>query len=252
MASNHLIILPTSPAFSLSKRQVLSLMKESISRLFTQSGQSIGASALASVLPMNIQDRFPLGLTDFIYLQSEGLLSVFSNTTAQKHQFFGTQLSFPPTLKSIHDHWKMIALTRWTIVSKVMSLLFNMLCRFVIAFLPRSNSLSVSLLPLPSTVILEPPCQEYLIVSIFSPIYLPWSNGTGCHFLHFFECWVLSQIFHSPLSLSSRGSLERFYFLPLEWYLLHISVYWYFSYQSWFQLMIHPAWHFTWFTLCVS
>ena len=61
--------------------------------LFTSGGQSIGASASASVLPMNIQGWFPLGLTGLISLQSKGLSRVFSNTTAQKHQFFGAQLS---------------------------------------------------------------------------------------------------------------------------------------------------------------
>ena len=64
-----------------------------MTHLFTSDGQSIGASASASVLPMNIQDWFPLGLTDLISLQSKELSQVFSNTTIQKHQFFGTQLS---------------------------------------------------------------------------------------------------------------------------------------------------------------
>ena len=64
-----------------------------MSRLFASGGQSIGASASASVLPMNIQDWFPLGLTGLISLKSKGLSKVFSNTTVQKHQFFGTQLS---------------------------------------------------------------------------------------------------------------------------------------------------------------
>ena len=64
-----------------------------MSQFFTSGGQSIGASALASVLPMNIQDWFPLGLTGSISLQSKGLSRVFSNTTVQKHQFFGAQLS---------------------------------------------------------------------------------------------------------------------------------------------------------------
>ena len=63
------------------------------SQFFTLGGQNIGASALASVLPMNIQDWFPLGWTGWISLQSKGLSRVFSNTTVQKHQFFGAQLS---------------------------------------------------------------------------------------------------------------------------------------------------------------
>ena len=64
-----------------------------MSQLFTSGGQSIGDSASASVLPMNAQDWFPLGWTGWISLQSKGLSRVFSNTTVQKHQFFGTQLS---------------------------------------------------------------------------------------------------------------------------------------------------------------
>ena len=64
-----------------------------MSQFFTSGGQIIVVSALASVLPMNIQDWFPLGWTGWISLQSKGLSRVFSNTTVQKHQFFGTQLS---------------------------------------------------------------------------------------------------------------------------------------------------------------
>ena len=64
-----------------------------MSQLFTSGGQSIGVSASASVLPMNTQGWSPLGWTGWIFLQSKGLSRVFSNTTVQKHQFFGTQLS---------------------------------------------------------------------------------------------------------------------------------------------------------------
>ena len=76
-----------------------------MSQVIASGGQSIGVSASASVLPMNIQDWFPLGLTDLISLQSKGLSRVFSNTTVQKHQFFSAQL-YSPTLTSIHDYWK--------------------------------------------------------------------------------------------------------------------------------------------------
>ena len=64
-----------------------------MSQLFTSSGQSIGVSASTSVLPMDTLDWSPLGWTGWISLQSKGLSRVFSNTTVQKHQFFGTQLS---------------------------------------------------------------------------------------------------------------------------------------------------------------
>ena len=69
------------------------------SEFFTSGGQSIGASASASVLPMNIQDWLPLGLTGWISLQSKGLSRVFSNTTVWKHQFFSAQ---PPLWSSSH------------------------------------------------------------------------------------------------------------------------------------------------------
>ena len=72
-----------------------------MSRLFASTGQSIGALLSASVLPMNIQDWFPLGLTGLISLHSKELSRVFSNTTAQKHQFFGIQ---PPLWSNSHIH----------------------------------------------------------------------------------------------------------------------------------------------------
>ena len=90
MPSNHLILcrpfssrLQSSPASGSFQ----------MSQFFASGGQSLGVSASTSVLPMNIQDWFPLGWTDWISLQSKGLLRVFSNTTVQKHQFFSTQLS---------------------------------------------------------------------------------------------------------------------------------------------------------------
>ena len=77
-----------------------------MSQFFTSGGQSIGISASASVLPMNIQDWFPLGWPGWISLLSKGLSRVFSNTAAQKYQFFGAQPFHSPTLTSIHDHRK--------------------------------------------------------------------------------------------------------------------------------------------------
>ena len=93
--SSHLQSFPASGSFQMSQ-------------FFTSGGQSIRVSASASVLPMNIQDRFPLGWTGWISLQSKELSRVFSNTIVQKNQFFCTQLSFFSfsTLTSIHDYWK--------------------------------------------------------------------------------------------------------------------------------------------------
>ena len=73
-----------------------------MSQLFESDGQSIGVSASTSVIPMNTQDWSPLGWTGWISLQSKGLSRVFSNTTVQKHQFFGTQLSV--CIMSYHYH----------------------------------------------------------------------------------------------------------------------------------------------------
>ena len=94
-----------------------------MSQFFEWGGQSIGVSASASVLPMNVQDWFPLGWTGWISLLSKGLSRVSSNTTIQKYQFFHTQLS---SQSNYYIHaWllkkKNIALTRWTFVGKVMS-----------------------------------------------------------------------------------------------------------------------------------
>ena len=78
--SSHLQSFPASESFPMSQ-------------FFASGGQTTGVSASASVLPMNIQDLFPLGWTGWISLQFKGLSRVFSNTTVQKHQFFGTRLS---------------------------------------------------------------------------------------------------------------------------------------------------------------
>ena len=96
-----------------------------VSCCFISGGQSIGASASASVLPMNIQDWFPLRLTGLICLLIKELSRTFSSITIQRYQFFGTQPSLHPKLTSIHDYWKTITLSRQTFVRKVMPLLFN-------------------------------------------------------------------------------------------------------------------------------
>ena len=155
-----------------------------ISQLLTSGGQSIGASASASVLPMNIQGWFPLGLTGLISLQSKGLSRVFSNHSSkasiQCSAFFMVQLSHSYMITG-----KTTALTIWTFVSKVMSLLFNMLSRLVIAFLPRSKRLLIWWLQ--SRFPSDFGSQENNVCHCFHcfPIYSPWSDGTRCHDLHF-------------------------------------------------------------------
>ena len=154
-----------------------------MSQVFTSGDQSIGVSASASVLPMNIQGWFPLGLTGWISLQFKGLSRVFSNTTVQNHQFFGFLHS--PTLTAIHDYWKNHSLGRRSFVGKVMSLLFNMLSRLVITFLPRSKLLLISWLQSTSAVILEPPQNKVSHCFHCFPIYLTWSDGMRCHDISF-------------------------------------------------------------------
>ena len=183
MPSSHLILcrplllppltLPASGSFPMSQ-------------LFTWGGQSIGVSASASVLRMNTQDSSPLEWTGWISLQSRGLSRVFSNTTVQKHQFFGAQLS--SQFDSLHPYMttgKTIALTRRTFVGKVMSLLLNMLSRLVITFLPRSKCLLISWLQSPSAVIFGALKNKVWHCFHCFPIYFPWSDGTGSHDLCF-------------------------------------------------------------------
>ena len=127
-----------------------------MSQIFTSGGQSIGISVSASVLPLNIQDWFCLGWTGWISLLSKGLSSLLKHYSSkasvlQCSAFFIVQVSHPYITCR-----KTIAWTIGTFVSKVMSLRFNILSRFVIAFLPRSKGLLILWLHSPSEVILEP------------------------------------------------------------------------------------------------
>ena len=147
-----------------------------MSQLFASAGQSIGASASESALPMNIQDWFPLGWTGWISLQSKGHSSLLQHHSSkasilQCSIFFRVQLSHPYMTTG-----KTTALTRWTLFGKVM------LSWLVIAFLPRSKCHLISWLQSPSAVILEPPPQKKVCHYLHCfPIYLPWSDGTRCH-----------------------------------------------------------------------
>ena len=146
---------------------------------------------------MNTQDWSPLGWTGWIFLQSKGFSRVFSNTTIQKHQFFGAQLSL---WSNSHIHtWllkKTIALTRKTTVSKVMCLLFNMMSSLIIAFLPRSNHLLISWLQSLSAVILEP---KKIVCHVFHCVLIFWQEvmGPDAMILVF---WMLSFKPDYPLS----------------------------------------------------
>ena len=156
-----------------------------VSQFFAWSGQSTGVSTSASVLPVNIQDRSPLEWIGWISLQSKGLSRAFSNTTGSKASilqhsaFFTVQLSHPYMING-----KIIALTRWTFVEKVMSLLLNMLSRLVITFLPRSKRLNFMAAFTICSNLGAPKNKVWHRFHCF-PIYLPWSDGTRSHDLRF-------------------------------------------------------------------
>ena len=165
MPSNHLILccpllLPPSTFWASGSFPM--------NQFFISGAQSIGVSASAWVLPMNIQDLFLLGWTGWLSY-SQRLSRVFSVTTVQKYQFFRAQLSL---WSNSHIHiWLLetTALTRRTFVGKIMSLFFNMLSSLIITFLPKSKGLLISWLQSPSAVIWETPKLTFLTVSIVSP-----------------------------------------------------------------------------------
>ena len=154
-------------------------------------------------------------------------------------------LLYGPTLTSIHDYWKNHSFDQMDLCWQSSVSDFNMLSRFVIAFLPRSKHLLISWLQSPSTVILEPKKIKSVTVS---PSICHELMGMDAMILVF---WMLS--FKPAFTLSFFTFIERLFippwFLPWGWCHLHFWGYWYFSQQSWFQLMIHPAQHFTWCTL---
>ena len=143
-----------------------------MSQLFTSGGQIIGVSASTSVLPMNTQDWSPCSPRD----SQRSSPKYSSKASILRHSaFFIVQL-----LEPYMTTGKTTALTRWTFADKVMSLLFNMLSRLVITFLPRSKHLLISSLQSPSTVILETPKKVSQCFHCFHcfTIYSPWSEDS--------------------------------------------------------------------------
>ena len=217
-----------------------------VSQLFASGGQSFSFSISPSYEYSGLMsfriDWFDLAVQGTLksLLQHRHSKALILQCSA----FFIVQLSHPYMTTG-----KTIALTRWTFVSKVMSLLFNVLSRFIIAFLPRSKHFLISWLQSPSAVILEHRKIKSATVSTFPPSISQEAMGPYAMIL-VFRCWVLSLLFHSPLSPLSRGSLVPFRFVLLEC-TCHMDMWgcWYFSRQSWCLLVTHPAWHFTWCTL---
>ena len=144
-----------------------------MSQFFTSGGQSTEVSASTSLLPVNIQDQlisFRMDWLDLLTVQGT-LKSLFQHHSSKasilRHSaFFIVQLSHPYMITG-----KTIALTRWTFVSKVVSLLFNMLSRLVIVFLPRSKCLLISWLQSISAVILELKTQSLTLFPLFPHLF---------------------------------------------------------------------------------
>ena len=182
-----------------------------MSQLFTSGGQSIGVSASASVLPVNSNEFFRIDSFNLLAVQRilKSLLQYHSSKASilQCSAFFIVRLSHPYMTTG-----KIIPLIRWTFVGKVMSLLFNILSRLIIGFLPRSKHLLISWLQLPSAVILEPKKIKSHTVSIVSPSICHEVMGKDAMIFVF---WMLSfkPTFHSPPSLSSRSFLVSPHFL---------------------------------------
>ena len=183
MPSNHLILCCTLLLLPSVFPSIQVFSNESVLHIRWPNYWSFSISP-----PMNSHNWFPLGLTALISLLSKGLTTVFSNTTVKSHHFFSTQLS---SWSNSHIHtwltWKTAALTRWTFVGKVRSLLINMLSRLVITFLPMGKCLSISQLQSPYTVILEPKNIKFVTVSIVFSFFffLPWIDETRYHNLYF-------------------------------------------------------------------
>ena len=233
--SSHLQSFPASGSFQMRQ-------------FFASGGQSIGASTSTSVLPMTIQDWFP----------SDGLVgsscsprdSQDSSPTPQFKSINSSVLSFlySPTLTSIHPY---IALTRWTFIGKVMSLLFNMLSRLVITFLPRSKHLLISRLQSPSAVILEPEKIKSDTVSTVSPSVSHEVMGPDAMIFVF---WMLS--FKPTFSVSSFTYIKRLFSASSLSARRVVS-------SAYLRLLIllpailipacaYPAQHFSWCTLNMS
>ena len=141
---------------------------------------------------------FRIDWLDLLAIQGT-LKSLLQNHNSKASILRSYSFLYRPTLTSVHDYWKTITLARQTFVGKVMSLLFNMLSRFVLAFLPKSKCLLISWLQSPSAVILEPPKIKSDTVSTVT--------ASISH-------EMMGPIFYSPLLLSSRVSLVLLCFLP--------------------------------------
>ena len=140
-----------------------------------------------SISPFNVHPgliSFKMDWSDLLAVQGT-LKSLLQHHSSKASNFWCSAFFTVQLLHPYMTNGTAIALTRWILVGNVMSLLFNMLSRLVITFLPRSKKEVISWLQSPSEVILEPPPKKNLTLFPLSPIYFPWSDGTRCHDLSF-------------------------------------------------------------------
>ena len=207
-----------------------------MSHLFTSDDQNTRASEYLGLIFLKI---------DWVDLAVQETLRSLIQDHSSKASIHWHSAFFTVQLSQLYmTTGKTIILIIRTFFGRVMSLLFNTLSRFVIAFLPRSIHL-ISWLQSPSTVILEPRKRKSVTASTFSP--------SICHIIMGPDAMILVFLIFSLkpfLSLSSFTLIKRLFrssrFLPLEWYHPHIWGCWHYSRLSWFQLVTHPARHFSW------
>ena len=157
-----------------------------MSQFFTSGGQSVGVSALASVLPMNIQDWFPLGWTGWIPLQSKGLFKSLLQHHSSKASILRCSAFF--MFQRSHPHMttgKTIALTRWTFVGKVISLLDSILLSRCHNFSSKEQESFNFMAAVTICSDFGAPKNKVWHCFHCFPIYFQWSDGTRCHDLRF-------------------------------------------------------------------
>ena len=177
---SHPLLSPSPPAINLSQHQGLFKWVSSLHRVtkaleFQPQHQSNEYSGLISIRMILLDPLAVQGTLKSLLQHHSSKASILRHSA-----FFKVQLSHPYMTTG-----KTITMTRWTFASKVMSLLFNLLSRLVIAFLLRSKRILISWLQSPSALILEPPQNKVCHCFHCFPIYFPWSDGTGCHDLRF-------------------------------------------------------------------
>ena len=152
-----------------------------MSQILKSGSQNMGVSALASVLPMNIQDWFPLGWTRWVSLKSKGLSRVFSNTSSKAIILWSSPFLIVQLLHLYMTTRKTIALTVWNFVG-----LCFLICCLGLSYFPSKKKVSFNFM-LAVTIYSDFGAQENKVCHCFNcfSMYLPWSNGTGCCDLNF-------------------------------------------------------------------